>query len=85
MAANELCWEILPHIHKSCCGRLLRRVLADGTVIVRCAACGEEAAHHGKLCWCAVGVGKTTLRCVANPNRSAEAPDEIVAIEEGAP
>jgi hypothetical protein len=84
-------WEILPHIHVACGGgRLLSREEADGTVIVRCANCGEEhesgaggadaRSAHIAMCFCGIAVAKVRMRCVENTAVS-DAPDEIVAEE----
>jgi hypothetical protein len=80
-------WQIVDHVHRGgCCGRLLRRELPDGTVVVRCSACGEEAGSVDALCWCGIAdVPKVNFRCIANPARSPQANDEIVGAEVTAP
>lgn len=75
-------YSILDHVHRGCCGRLLRHEAEDGSVTVRCSACGEEAATVEALCWCGIAdVPKTKFSCVKNPNRSPEANDEVVGEE----
>ena len=81
-------YSILDHVHRCCCGRLLRHDAKAGRVIVRCSACGEEAvAADGEaavrdLCWCGIAdVPRVKFHCIKNPQRSPEANDEICATE----
>jgi hypothetical protein len=88
-------WELLQHIHVACGGgRLLMREESCGTVIVRCANCGEEREGgadgrtvHTSMCFCGLNTGlkRVRLRCVQNSVVSAEVPDEIVAEEAPVP
>lgn len=72
-------WEITDHCCRRCFGRILRR----GETVC-CADCGAEAeGEPQELCACGTRFanGKPMgLRCVANPNVSADLPMQIVAI-----
>jgi hypothetical protein len=81
-------WEILPHVHRECFGRLLARTESCGTTIVRCSCCGAEAeGSYTAMCPCGINTGlkRVRLRCIANPAPSPECSDEIVVEEIPAP
>jgi hypothetical protein len=75
-------WKIEQHACRICFGRILSRKQADGTVISRCSECGTEVdGKPEKLCCCGVKLngGKNAgLRCKENPNKTPEAPAEII-------
>lgn len=76
-------WKLSPHVCKQCLGRVLVTDNDDGSQTARCSNCGIEAeGGHKAICACGLKLksGKSAnLRCVPNPNRSAELPSEYVA------
>lgn len=90
----EKAWSLEPHICRKCFGRLVSAALANGSRAYRCTNCGteSEATEASAVCCCGIkirkpGRGKTInlvdagVRCIPNPNRSAQFPAEIVASE----
>lgn len=79
---------LLDHACRICGGRLLHRRLASGGLEVRCAECGiaaelaPSAAHPYKaLCFCGARLptgADASLRCIRNPRRTHEQPQEVV-------
>lgn len=81
-----LTWEVTDHACSVCYGRVLRRVDADGKVIVRCSNCGVAAEGNVKeICWCGyrMPVGKKVQRfmCQPNENPTASFPAEVEVVE----
>ncbi len=76
-------WSITPHVCSKCLGRVLVTENKDGSQTARCSNCGAEGeGGHKSICACGLKLksGKSAgLKCVANPNRSADLPSEIVA------
>jgi hypothetical protein len=74
-------WRQEPHCCRACLGRIIGR---DNGAMVQCADCGLSAAGNDPSAICACGVklgAKVRLRCVENPNVSAEVPLLYVAVE----
>lgn len=77
-------WEFTDHSCRHCMGRVMRRVNANGTVVVRCCECGASVVgEHHALCWCGVEVRGhgSVFECFRNPSPSMEVPQEILVRE----
>ncbi len=77
-------WEFTDHACRHCMGRVMRRVNADGTAVVRCAECGASAVgEHGSLCWCGVEVRGhgSVFECFRNTAVSMSTPQEVLVRE----
>lgn len=78
----ETVWAISDHVCRVCLGRVLVRRDADGKSVARCADCGLEASG-GAQAICACNTSKkggrhSWTRCVPNPNKSIEFPQEVM-------
>ena len=86
-------WQITDHLCRRpvedggfCGGRIVSKLLDTGRLFFRCTRCGIEAVGSAKaLCACGetvhngkFGGSDAGLRCVKNPARSNECPDELV-------
>jgi hypothetical protein len=77
-------WDCVDHACRYCSGRLLRRVNANGTVVIRCAECGSNAVgEHASLCWCGVEVRGhgNVFECFRNPEVTDSVPQEVLVRE----
>lgn len=77
-------WEFTDHSCRHCMGRVMRRVNANGTVVVRCAECGASAVgEHDALCWCGVEVRGhgSVFECYKNPSITMSTPQEVLVRE----
>lgn len=77
----ETVWVITDHVCRACLGRVLVSK-EKGRKVARCADCGLTAdGGHEAICACNTtrkGGRHAWTRCVPNPNKSTEFPQEIM-------
>ncbi|BBL75446.1 hypothetical protein [Methylomagnum ishizawai] len=77
-------WFLVEHACRICSGRLLWRPGPNGGGQARCAECGAKAVGEPRnLCWCGAktATGKNAgLRCVRNPERTPQNPNEVIVV-----
>jgi hypothetical protein len=81
---GEFEYRVTPHICRICFGRVLMRETFDKRKLFRCSNCGVEleGKNEAAICMCGLKLGTKVdagIRCVPNPEKRPELPNEIIA------